>query len=836
MSPVTGPHVQAAEARSSANAVQRHSHLLLFGVLGLAFALRLTMVLLGRDVPLNDALAYHVLGDSIARGDGYTNLDGSPAIKWVPGWSAMLAAVYAVFGNSVRNGCLLNAFLGTATVGFLFGIGKRLFDVRIGLVAALLYAIWPGVLSFTPTLMSETAFAFMVTSYLWLLILAAQRDSPSAAAFAGVGVSFGATMLVREEAIALIPATLGFLWVHHRARSVRPALLVFGVAALTILPWTLRNYATFGRIIPTSANSGIAFFHANNPDARGEGNYKVTVNFRKRHLRENQSLTTIASNDAGWREGFAFVRSNPAAFLRLIPNKLHTTYGNDQQGAWIAWRKVQQTVERESALGRWLTLTNLYWFTVLTLALLGIATYRRWPTDARVLLLGSFGVLFLMHVVMQGNPRYHFTETPLLALFAAWGIRSATEANARTHADPSATPHWVAAALLWTTLGAIFGSPLPAAAIESRVEKIVSNEGDGRGHRLESPGPGLDTDAAGNVYVTGTLSDNVFRITPKGAVTEIINRTGDGTHGLERPEGLAVGPHGQIVVAGRGSSNLFTIDADGNLRTLLPRATDGPRGPSSLAFAPDGTLWMAAGAPNVGVSIHRLRPGAEPEKLADQRGDGEDNFLSLPLGISSDAAGNAYVAGANTNNAFRISPDGTVQMILDGAGDRGGQILRKPQGTATDPHGNVYVLGSRSRNVFRVSRDGHVEAVLDRNGDGRSRLFGTGAEQGIAADSAGNIYVSSVGTNNVFRVSPQGAVTEILNRNGDRRGSEMTGPSGIAFSPDGATVYVAADQGVFAVVPPPVPFPLCWASQEDEREFDELAAGPLDLATPPTCH
>lgn len=836
MSPVTGPRVQTAEPRKSANGVQGQSLLLLVGVLGLAFALRLTMVFLGRDVPLNDALAYHVLGDSIARGEGYTNLDGSPAIKWVPGWSAMLAAVYAVFGNSVRNGCLLNAILGTATVGFVFGIGKRLFDVRIGLVAALLYAIWPGVLSFTPTLMSETSFAFMVTSYLWLLILVTQSDSRSTAAFAGVGLSFGATMLVREEAVALIPATLGFLWVHHRTRAVRPALLLFGVAALTILPWTLRNYATFGRIIPTSANSGIAFFHANNPDARGEGNYKVTLNFRKRHLREDQSLTTIASNDAGWREGFAFVRSNPTAFLRLIPNKLHTTYGNDQQGAWIAWRKVQQTVERDSALGRWLTLTNLFWFTMLTLALLGIATYRRWPTDARVLLFGSFGVLFLMHFVMQGNPRYHFTETPLLALFAAWGIRSATEANTRAHVDPASPRSWVAVTLVWAAIGAIFASALPAVAIESRVERIIGNDGDGRGNRLESPGPGLDTDRAGNVYVTGTLSNNVFRITPEGTITEMLDRAGDGTHELERPEGLAVGPHGEAVVAGRGSSNLFTIEADGNVRTLLPRATEGPRGPSSLAFAPDGTLWVAAGAPNVGVSIHRLRPNANAEKMADQRGDGEDNFLSLPLGISIDAAGNAYVAGANTNNAFRISPDGTVQMVLDGAGDGGGQILRKPQGTATDPHGNVYVLGSRSRNVFRVSLDGRVEAILDRKGDGRSHLFGIGAEQGIAADPAGNVYVSSVGTNNVFRISPQGAITEILGRNGDGRGSEMTGPSGIAFSPDGAIVYVAADQGVFAVVPPPVPFPLCWASPEDEREFDELAAGPLDLATRLTCH
>ena len=47
-------------------------------------------------------------------------------------------------------------------------------------------------------------------------------------------------------------------------------------------------------------------------------------------------------------------------------------------------------------------------------------------------------------------------------------------------------------------------------------------------------------DGAGNVYVTGLISDNAFKITPDGLITEIIDATGDGIINLDYPVGIAV--------------------------------------------------------------------------------------------------------------------------------------------------------------------------------------------------------------------------------------------------------------------------------------------------------
>ena len=46
----------------------------------------------------------------------------------------------------------------------------------------------------------------------------------------------------------------------------------------------------------------------------------------------------------------------------------------------------------------------------------------------------------------------------------------------------------------------------------------------------------------GNVYVVGIASDNAFRITPAGVVTEIIDATGDGVAGFDIGDEVIIDP------------------------------------------------------------------------------------------------------------------------------------------------------------------------------------------------------------------------------------------------------------------------------------------------------
>ena len=90
------------------------------------------------------------------------------------------------------------------------------------------------------------------------------------------------------------------------------------------------------------------------------------------------------------------------------------------------------------------------------------------------------------------------------------------------------------------------GSVLVANAVGAFTSvEIIDSTGDGAGNGLDAP-YGTTVDSSGNVYVPGSVSDNAFKITPDGIITEIIDSAGDGTNGLDIPSSIAVDSSGRL--------------------------------------------------------------------------------------------------------------------------------------------------------------------------------------------------------------------------------------------------------------------------------------------------
>lgn len=195
----------------------------------------------------------------------------------------------------------------------------------------------------------------------------------------------------------------------------------------------------------------------------------------------------------------------------------------------------------------------------------------------------------------------------------------------------------------------------------SRITEIADESGDGV-HPLSFPS-GIAVDAAGNVYVAAEISDNAFKVTPDGQITQIIDASGDKAGNvLNQPTDVAVDGLGNVYVVGQLSQNVFKI-------------------------APDGTII----------------------EIIDTIGDGTGNTLNSPENVAVDGLGNVYVTGTHASRMFRIATDGTKTPIITGGGTaltiwispRISQLMRRatPMSSAT-----AVTMPSRSRSTTRSHR------------------------------------------------------------------------------------------------------------------------------------
>jgi len=104
----------------------------------------------------------------------------------------------------------------------------------------------------------------------WLLVRAAKIGTPSAAILAGLG--WGATCLVKLNAVLALPGAAALAWVAAEdgepRRKLRALLVTAGVAGAAVLPWLIAEHTTFGTIFPVWAGKPAARLVAENPFVR----------------------------------------------------------------------------------------------------------------------------------------------------------------------------------------------------------------------------------------------------------------------------------------------------------------------------------------------------------------------------------------------------------------------------------------------------------------------------------------------------------------------------------------------------------------------------------------
>ena len=90
------------------------------------------------------------------------------------------------------------------------------------------------------------------------------------------------------------------------------------IVLILILPWSIRNYMTFNKIIPFTTSVGLNLYRGNNPLSIGEwGDEKIFESLNKIKTKEIE----IAMNEIYMDQVIKYVKQNPIPVLKNCVNK-----------------------------------------------------------------------------------------------------------------------------------------------------------------------------------------------------------------------------------------------------------------------------------------------------------------------------------------------------------------------------------------------------------------------------------------------------------------------------------------------------------------------------------
>ena len=171
-----------------------------------------------------------------------------------PGTSALLAGTYLLFGEyRFIYLSVIQAVIDSFGCIFLFLLGKELFNRRIGLIAAFLYAIWLPI-AFVSTWPNQDALMpFITLVCFYFLVLAVRKKSVRffviSGLVAGIGCYFQPTLL-------LLPVMFGVgLFIYglrktnlreNAATVAKMTAIMMATLIIIVAPWVIRNYVISG--------------------------------------------------------------------------------------------------------------------------------------------------------------------------------------------------------------------------------------------------------------------------------------------------------------------------------------------------------------------------------------------------------------------------------------------------------------------------------------------------------------------------------------------------------------------------------------------------------------
>jgi 4-amino-4-deoxy-L-arabinose transferase-like glycosyltransferase len=347
-----------------------------------------------------------------------------PSAGHPPLWELMLSAVSWLGGTGFLEHRLLGCALGGGTVVLIGLLGRRVGGEQTGIIAAAIAALYPVMIAADGSLMSEGLYSLLIAA---LLLLAFRlRDHPSARSAAALGAVTGLAALTRSEALALLLLLVAPIALTRQARRLRLLAVAVLAAVLVIAPWTIRNWAQWGRPVLISTNDGTLLAGAN-CDRTYHG---PDVGFWNIECISERTFEDEADQEVRWRsEGLSYVDENLGRLPVVLAARVLRTLDLYQPRRMVRF-----------AEGRWIRADQVgivAYFLLLPLAFAGGAGLMRARRGDLQLLLAPVALVVLLSLIGYGIPRFRAPAEITIVVLASLAVAGLLERRRAADAPPA---------------------------------------------------------------------------------------------------------------------------------------------------------------------------------------------------------------------------------------------------------------------------------------------------------------------------------------------------------------------------------------------------------------
>ena len=355
-------------------------------------------------------------GEGFGTGYSFSNLGFDQEYGLEPAYPVFLSGIYGLFGRNFVIVRIFQCLMGAAVCYLVFLIGAKVFNRNAGIVGSAIATFFPLHIFISGMLYPTLLFTFLIAVTVFCLVKITESDSYLYPILAGLFLAL-ATQTI-PIVFAFYPLAAFWLLLLVKKSNVqrwKHLLVTFSIAFLALLPWTIRNYLVFDKIVPIRAAFGDDLLKV-----------KITVDSDNVDLYKDE-IENSGIDQAELNRQIASMQSK--GFLGKVqsivfdnPGKFIKRYSSEFVHFWIPYPDPDRVKTKNKFLStftKWLSI--LSFGPVLIFGVIGAWASRQAFRSSLLLvfMIMSFAFAYSFFVTQM---RYRIPIEPYLIVFAGFGL------------------------------------------------------------------------------------------------------------------------------------------------------------------------------------------------------------------------------------------------------------------------------------------------------------------------------------------------------------------------------------------------------------------------------